>query len=129
MSRLTIGRLAAAAGVNVETVRYYQRIGLLEEPAPEGSYRYYGPDHLQALQFIRRAKEAGFSLDEVRELLQLDAVSDRRRIHDLASDRLADLEKRIADLQALAQRLRRLVTQCEAEPQGACCPIVETFRS
>lgn len=129
MSRMTIGRLAAAAGVNVETVRYYQRIGLLEEPAPEGSYRYYGPAHLQTLQFIRRAKEAGFSLDEVRELLQLDAVSDRRRIHDLASDRLDDLEKRIADLQALAQRLRTLVTQCEKEPRDACCPIVETFRS
>lgn len=129
MSELTIGKLAAAAGVNVETVRYYQRIGLLEEPAAQGSYRHYGAQHLQQLQFIRRAKEAGFALEEIRELLQLDAVSDRARIRGLASERLADIEQRIADMQALADRLRTLVAQCADEAGSPCCPIVETFRA
>lgn len=125
---MTIGKLAAAAGVNVETVRYYQRIGLLAEPSAGGGYRQYGDDALQALQFIRRAKDAGFSLEEVGELLRLDAVSDRRRIHDLASERLADLEARLRDLEALAVRLRELVRRCETEAGSGCCPIVETFR-
>lgn len=125
---MTIGKLAAAAGVNVETVRYYQRIGLLAEPAGSSGYRQYGDDALQALLFIRRAKEAGFSLDEVGELLRLDAVSDRHRIHDLASERLADLEARLRDLEALARRLRELLRRCETEAGGGCCPIVETFR-
>lgn len=125
---MTIGKLATAAGVNVETVRYYQRIGLLAEPAAAGGYRQYGEDALQALLFIRRAKEAGFSLEEVGELLRLDAVSDRRRIHDLASERLSGLEARMRDLEALAQRLRELIRRCETEEGDGCCPIVETFR-
>lgn len=128
MSGMTIGRLATVAGVNAETVRYYQRIGLLGTPAPQGSYRHYDDAHLQQLQFIRRAKEAGFSLEEIRELLHLDAVADRRRIRMLASHRLADIEHRVHDLQALAQRLQALIAQCEDEQGSACCPIVETFR-
>src|SRR6218665_3983589 len=95
--KLTIGRLAQAADVNVETVRYYQRIGLLGEPEAQGAYRQYGDEHLQQLQFIRRAKEAGFSLEEIRELLQLDDVADRARIRQLASSRLADIDTRIRD--------------------------------
>lgn len=128
MSGMTIGRLAAAGEVNVETVRYYQRIGLLQEPAPQGAYRQYDDAHLQQLQFIRRAKEAGFSLDEIRELLHLDAVRDRRRIQALASTRLTDIEARIRDMQALATRLQTLIRQCQDEKGHACCPIVETFR-
>ncbi|MGH8491636.1 MAG: MerR family transcriptional regulator [Moraxellaceae bacterium] len=126
--KLTIGKLAQAAHVNVETVRYYQRIGLLGEPEPQGSYRHYGDEHLQQLQFIRRAKEAGFSLEEIRELLQLDDVRDRARIRQLASSRLADIDVRIHDMQALSRRLKTLVAQCEDETGSPCCPIVETFR-
>lgn len=129
MKMMTIGKLAAAAGVNVETVRYYQRIGLLAEPASTGGYRQYGEPELQALQFIRRAKAAGFSLEEVSELLHLDAVRDRHRIHDLASQRLGQLEQRLRDMQALALRLRELVERCEDESGHPCCPIVETFRA
>lgn len=125
---LTIGRLAQAANVNVETVRYYQRIGLLEEPEAQGTYRQYGDAHLQQLQFIRRAKEAGFSLEEIRELLRLDDVADRARIRQLASSRLADIDARIRDMQELSRRLRTLVAQCENETGSPCCPIVETFR-
>lgn len=128
MTAMTIGRLAAAADVNVETVRYYQRIGLLGAPAPRGSYRQYDASHLQQLLFIRRAKEAGFALDEIRELLQLDAVADRQRIRTLAARRLDGIESRIRDMQALAERLHMLIAQCEDETGSACCPIVETFR-
>jgi len=128
MSDMTIGKLAIHAGVNVETIRYYHRIGLLTEPARQGSYRYYADSDLQQLQFIRRAKDAGFTLEEIRELLQLDAVVDRARIRGLASMRLQDIEARIQDLQALASRLHTLIAQCENEKGAACCPIVETFR-
>lgn len=125
---MTIGKLAKAAAVGVETVRYYQRTGLLAEPAPQGAYRYYADEHLQQLKFIRRAKDAGFSLDEIRRLLAMDAVSDRQKIHDMASHRLIDIETRIKDMQVLADRLKALMVQCEEEKSGACCPIVETFR-
>ncbi|MDI1302085.1 MAG: MerR family transcriptional regulator [bacterium] len=129
MSDITIGKLAERAGVSVETVRYYQRSGLLAEPARQGTYRHYGEDHLQQLKFIRRAKDAGFSLEEIRQLLGMDAVRDRRKIHDMASHRLGDIEARIKDLQALAKRLKTLMTQCEGEKGSVCCPIVETFRA
>lgn len=128
IGRLTIGRLAQSAQVNVETVRYYQRIGLLQEPPAQGSYRQYDDEHVQQLHFIRRAKEAGFSLEEIRELLQMDAVADRARIRELASSRLRDIEQRLADMQALAQRLQQLVAQCADTEGAACCPIVDTFR-
>jgi MerR family mercuric resistance operon transcriptional regulator len=125
---MTIGKLAKAAAVGVETVRYYQRTGLLAEPAPQGAYRYYADEHLQQLKFIRRAKDAGFSLDEIRQLLAMDAVRDRQKIHAMASHRLSDIETRIKDMQVLADRLKTLMVQCEEEKSGACCPIVETFR-
>ena len=128
MTAITIGKLAEQAGVSVETVRYYQRSGLLSEPARQGAYRHYGDDHVQRLQFIRRAKDAGFSLDEIRQLLDMDAISDRQKIHAMASHRLDDLETRIRDMQALAKRLKTLIAQCEGKKGSACCPIVETFR-
>lgn len=128
MSDMTIGKLAAQAGVNVETVRYYHRIGLLAEPPRAGAYRHYGDADLQNLHFIRRAKEAGFSLEEIRELLHLDAVTDRGRIRAMATTRLQDIEARIQDMQLLARRLQDLVGQCADEKAHACCPIVETFK-
>lgn len=129
MSALTIGKLAASAGVNVETVRYYQRIGLLETPATLAGYRQYDDTHVQQLLFIRRAKEAGFSLEEVGALLHLDAIHDRQQIRALAEHRLHDLEERIRGMQALAGRLQALIQQCVEEKTGICCPIVETFRA
>lgn len=128
MSDITIGKLAERAGVSVETVRYYQRSGLLAEPARQGAYRRYGEDHLQQMKFIRRAKDAGFSLEEIRQLLGMDAIRDRKKIHAMATHRLTDIEVRIKDMQALAKRLKKLVTQCEGENGNVCCPIVETFR-
>lgn len=128
MSDMTIGKLAAQAGVNIETVRYYHRIGLLAEPPRTGAYRHYGEEDLQHLYFIRRAKEAGFSLDEIRELLHLDAVTDRARIRAMATLRLQEVQARIQDMQLLATRLQDLVSQCADEKAHACCPIVETFK-
>lgn len=129
MTSLTIGRLAEAASVNVETVRYYQRIGLLEVPEASSAYRHYDDSHLQQLLFIRRAKEAGFTLVEIGELLHMDAVKDRSKIRQMASIRLADIETRIHDMQALATRLQALIAQCEHAGGQQCCPIVETFRA
>lgn len=127
MAHLTIGKLAAEAGVNVETVRYYQRIGLLVEPQKDGGVRHYGEPHLARLWFIRRGKDAGFTLDEVRELLDLDEVSERDRIRELAGQRLNAIEARIADMQQLAGQLQELIRQCEQTAAGSCCPIIETF--
>jgi MerR family mercuric resistance operon transcriptional regulator len=127
MSALTIGKLAAETGVNVETVRYYQRIGLLREPEKTGGFRHYGPDHLARLRFIRRAKEGGFSLEEIRSLLELDEVTERGRIRALAQHRLAEIEQRMVDMQALAEHLRQLIDRCEHATPDDCCPIIETF--
>jgi len=127
MTALTIGKLAAASAVNVETVRYYQRIGLLAEPGKNGGFRYYGPTHLARLHFIRRGKDAGFSLEEIRELLELDEVSDRERVRSLATQRLQAIEARVIDMQALAEQLKVLIEQCEQRAEGECCPILETF--
>lgn len=127
MADFTIGKLAAAAGVNVETVRYYQRQGLLREPEKNGGFRHYGSDHLTRLRFIRRAKDAGFSLEEIRTLLDLDDVTERGRIRDLARHRLGEIEARMADLQQLARQLRSLIDQCEHSAVDQCCPIIETF--
>ena len=95
----TIGGLAKAAGVSVETVRYYQRRGLLPEPArPPGEVRRYGEQDVRRLRFIRSAQAAGFTLNEIGELLALDATDDRARARALAQARVAALDARIAEL-------------------------------
>ncbi|MGZ8336542.1 MAG: MerR family transcriptional regulator, partial [Allosphingosinicella sp.] len=86
---LTIARLAAAAEVGVETVRYYQRRGLLDVPPRLGTIRRYGLDDLRRLRFIRRAQAAGFTLEEISELLALDATDDRARVREMATGRIA----------------------------------------
>src|SRR5690349_13479119 len=91
-SALTIARLAAAAGVGVETVRYYQRRGLLPVPASLGEVRRYDESDVRRLRFIRRAQAAGFTLEEIGELLALDRTGDRARVRHLAGARLAALD-------------------------------------
>jgi MerR family mercuric resistance operon transcriptional regulator len=123
----TIGGLARAAGVGVETVRYYQRRGLLPEPArPPGEIRRYGPSDLQRLRFIRRAQAAGFTLEEIGELIALDRTDDRARVRALASERVAALDARIAELQASRAALERLRSTCASGRKGPC-PIIEAF--
>ncbi|HEX8466781.1 MAG TPA: MerR family DNA-binding protein [Allosphingosinicella sp.] len=126
MPEMTIARLAAAGGVGVETVRYYQRRGLLDEPARAGSVRRYGAPDVRRLLFIRRAQAAGFTLEEIGELLALDSGLDRSRVRALASERLAALDSKIAELEAARSALTRLTGACAAGTKGPC-PILEAF--
>lgn len=121
---LTIGQLAAEAGVGVETVRYYQRRGLLEEPARNGGYRRYDGAHVERLRFIKRAQAVGFQLNEITSLLQLNDLTDHARARILAREKIADIEGRIRQLQTVADALHHLVQECEHHPDGMPCPII-----
>jgi MerR family mercuric resistance operon transcriptional regulator len=123
----TIGGLARAAGVGVETVRYYQRRGLLPEPArARGEMRRYGEEELRRLRFIRSAQAAGFTLAEIGELLALSALDDRARARELAQARVAALDDKIAELQAARAALAGLADEC-ASRRGGPCPILAAF--
>ena len=127
LAKDTIGGLAKAAGVGVETVRYYQRRGLLPEPArPPGEVRRYGDDDLRRLRFIRRAQAAGFTLEQIGELLALDRTDDRARVRQLATERLAALDERIAELEQSRPALERLRSTCASGKKGPC-PILDAF--
>ena len=120
---MTIGRLAKAAGVNVETVRYYQRRGLLREPSkPAGGQRRYSPAVLQQIGFIRRAQQLGFSLEEVKGLMELaDARRDGRA---MAEQKYESLTARIAQLEGMRAELKRLIQACKRKARGAPCPFL-----
>jgi MerR family mercuric resistance operon transcriptional regulator len=126
VENLTIAGLAKASGVGVETVRYYQRRGLLAEPPRAGAIRRYGEGDLRRLRFIRRAQGAGFTLEEIGELLALDSGHDRARVRALAGERLAALDARIAELESARTALTRLSKACAAGTKGPC-PILEAF--
>lgn len=126
MTGMTIARLGAAAGVGVETVRYYQRRGLLAVPARAGSVRRYGTEDVRRLRFIRSAQAAGFSLEEIGELLRLDRTDDRARVRAMAAERLAALDARIAELEGSRAALERLRSTCASGKKGPC-PILEAF--
>lgn len=121
---LTIGRLARAAGVGVETIRYYQQRGLLPVPESAGSFRQYPLALTARIRFIKRAQELGFSLDEITELLRLEDGADRRSIRSIASARLAQIEKKVADLQRMQSTLKHLVSACEHTRGDLPCPII-----
>ncbi len=123
---LTIGELAAAGGVGVETIRFYQRKDLLRAPSRGGGIRHYGRDDVRRLRFIRQAQAAGFTLEEIRELLELDAGEDRTRARELAKARIEALDTKIADLQRARDALRRLAREC-AEGSTGPCPILSSF--
>ena len=123
---LTIGELAAAGGVGVETIRFYQRRDLLRAPARGGGIRHYGRDDVRRLRFIRQAQAAGFTLEEIRELLELDAGEDRGRARGLAKARIEALDAKIADLQRARDALRRLARECGEGSTGPC-PILASF--
>jgi MerR family transcriptional regulator, mercuric resistance operon regulatory protein len=123
---LTIGKLAAAASVGVETVRYYQRRGLLETPTRDREIRRYGSDDLKRLRFIRQAQAAGFTLEEIKELLDLDASEDRARARELAGARVEALDRKIVELQKARDALKRLARECGSGSAGPC-PILTSF--
>jgi MerR family mercuric resistance operon transcriptional regulator len=122
-SGITIGRMARAAGVGVETVRYYQRRGLLPRPErPRHAYRRYDEEVVGRLRFIRRARELGFTLREIAELLSLDG-QDCARSHAIAERRLEEIRTKVRDLRAVANRLSRMLDACSAGHKERC-PII-----
>ena len=122
----TIGTLAAAGNVGVETIRFYQRKGLLEEPPRSDGIRRYGSGDLRRLRFIRQAQAAGFTLHEIEELLHLDTGDDRNRVRELAGMRIAALNAKIEEMVRARDALQRLARDCSQESSGPC-PILASF--
>jgi Cu(I)-responsive transcriptional regulator len=125
----TIGNLANATDTKVETIRYYERIGLLSAPArTSGNYRAYNPEHLNRLSFIRRARDLGFSLAQVRELLSLSDQRDRscKAVDAIAREHLAEVDSKIADLSALRRELDNVISQC-GHGTVADCRIIDAL--
>lgn len=122
---MTIGRLAKAAGVNVETIRYYQRRGLIEEPQkPLGGQRRYPGSALNALAFVRRAQQLGFSLDEVKELMGLTETSDCSAARIIAERKQEVLSSRIAELERMRKQLNTFIAACKRNKDRRPCPMV-----
>jgi Hg(II)-responsive transcriptional regulator len=126
---MRIGTAAEQAGVNVQTLRYYERRGLLPRPPRRGSgYREFPDDAVRIVRFIKRAQDLGFTLDEIEELLRLrqDKGRDRARIRSVAERRVRQIEQKIAELQAMKRALSHLVHCCEEESTLEC-PIIEAL--
>ncbi|MEQ9021520.1 MAG: MerR family DNA-binding protein [Pseudomonadales bacterium] len=125
-NRTTIGKFAKQGGVGIETVRYYQRMGLLEVPKRLDGPRLYDEAHLRQLHFIRKAQAAGFSLQEIKTLIRLDESDDRAEALAMASERIKKLDKKIGELQEARNSLQRLTAQCAKGSEGPC-PILKSF--
>jgi MerR family mercuric resistance operon transcriptional regulator len=131
MAGLTIGKLAEAGGVGVETIRYYQRRGLLETPERAGFYggvRRYGEPDVRRLRFIRSAQAAGFTLEQIGELLELDDRDDRPQARALARERIEALDAKIAELTRARDSLNKLAHECGKGAAGPC-PILTAFEA
>lgn len=126
--RMTIGQLAAAAGVNVETVRYYQRRALLAQPErPAGSVGRYPPGALTRLRFIKRSQSLGFSLDDVEALLSLDDGRDCSAAKAIGEHKLADVRQRLQTLRVLETQLQELVNRCSTSRRKVSCPLIDAL--
>ena len=126
---IPIGELSRRTGCNIETIRYYERIGLLPSPDREGRYRRYGDADVHRLAFVRRARELGFTLDEVRALLELSAMDGRSacaEVREISVAHLVSVRARIADLRAMERVLTAAIRQCDAGQQTTC-PLIETL--
>jgi len=125
---ITIGQVAAQAEVHVETVRYYQRLGLVAEPPrPLGGVRHYDGKTVARLRFIKRAQQLGFSLDEVRNLLALEDGQNCRETRALAARKLDVIEARLADLRRMQKLLKGLIAECDSGKRPRACPIIATL--
>lgn len=128
---LQIGELSRRTGCHIETIRYYERIGVLPRASRRGRYRCYGPPDVARLRFICRARGLGFSLDEVRELLELSKQRNRRscdQVRDLAARHLRVVRDRIADLERLAAVLGEAVARCDSRTASRC-PVIEALQT
>ena len=130
MSELTIGSLVDEAGVNVETIRYYQRRGLMPEPdKPAQGYRRYDATTVKRVRFIKRAQALGFTLEEIGGLLKLDEAHACAETRELASHKLQTIETKLADLVAMRKALTALLCQCDAGAMKGNCPIIHALGS
>ncbi len=128
MSNFSIGKLAENAGVAIDTVRYYERNGLLQPAGRLASgYRRYGETELKRLRFIRRAKALGFSLEDIRTLLELSAERNVAKVKRAAQNKLADIEARIAVLERIGSGLRTLIAACPGHGRAEACPILNAL--
>lgn len=126
---LTIGALADTAGVSVETIRFYQRKGLLHEPErPHGSIRRYTDSDLGRVRFIKAAQRIGFTLHEIAQLLQLEDGTQCSQARDIAKHKLADVRRRIGDLQRIESALADLVERCAAGRGKVTCPLITSLQ-
>ncbi len=122
---LTIGVLAKRGGVNVETIRYYQRRGLLREPSkPSGGFRKYAPDSVKRVRFIKRAQSLGFTLDEILGLLALDEKTACFETRQIAAHKLESIRQKLADLTQMKKALSSLVRSCDKSSASGSCPII-----
>ncbi len=126
---LTIAGLARAAGVNIETIRFYQRKGLVSEPPrPAGGIRHYGADAVARVRFIKAAQWIGFTLDEIAQLLMLDDGTHCAEAREIAEHKLADVRRRMADLARIEAALTGLVDRCAASRGRVACPLIESLQ-
>ena len=132
MDTLTIGSLAKEAGVNVETVRYYERRGLILQPdKPSSGYRHYSREEVSRIQFIKHAQDLGFTLKEITELLSL-RVSPKtscEEVKEQAITKIQDIQEKIQTLQSMKRTLEGLVRSCENRAPTSECPILETLNT
>jgi len=130
MQKLTISKLAARAGVGVETIRFYEREGLIDDPRRRSSgYREYAPDMVHRIRFIRHAKELGFTLREIKELLELRVEPDRKcgDVLELAEAKIADIDGRIRKLRKMRRTLAGLTRDCQRGRPTEQCPILKAM--
>jgi MerR family mercuric resistance operon transcriptional regulator len=129
MQTFTISKLAQAVGVNVETIRFYQRRGLLAEPAkPLGGIRRYGEAEVARVLFVKAAQRIGFTLDEIAQLLQLDDGTQCKEARAIAEHKLADVRKRLQDLQRIEAALAQLVDRCASRRGQVSCPLIAALQ-
>ena|SRR5438045_1577461 len=128
--RLSIGDVAKATGVKVVTIRYYEQIGLLPVPSrTDGNYRAYNQEHIRGLRFIRRCRDFGFTLEQVRDLLRLVSRKNEAcsEVDQITMRHLADIETKVSDLSRLAAELRRISDCCRGDGLIADCRIIEAL--
>ena len=129
---LTRGKLAAATGCNIETIRYYENTGLLPAPSRTAAgYRSYSDDHLRRLRFIQRARALGFANEQIRELLDLSDPGEghtRAEVKSLTEAHIDAIARKISDLQRIRRRLKQVSSFCDGSGEGAAtCPIIESL--
>ncbi len=125
---MTIGRVAVAADIHLETIRYYQRLGLVgEPPRPLGGIRRYDETTVARLRFIKRAQQLGFALDEVRQLLALEDGQSCRETRALAEKKLSIINARLTDLRRMQKLLKSLIAECDSGKRPRACPIIATL--